>query len=99
MFTYQKNFYCRMFEVGKLNIHYYCTTSLEASAIGIENFTFNPKYNQKYLHRIPYIFSHKAAKLSDVKKLIDKILKKKTKIKKIKISKNIYIILIQNILT
>ncbi len=62
---------------AKLNIHYYCTTSLEASALGIENFTFNPKYNQKYLHRIPYIFSHKAARLSNAKKSIDKILKKK----------------------
>ena len=45
----------------------------------------------KNTFRIPYIFSHKAARLSDAKKLIDKILKKKTKIKKNKdIEKYIY---------
>ena len=67
---------------SKLNIHYYCTTSLEASALGIENLAFKSNYNNKYFLNIPYLLSHKINSLSKVKKLVDKVLKKKIKTKK-----------------
>ena len=76
---------------SKLNIHYYCTTSLEASAMGIENLAFRSNFNDKYFVNTPYLFSHKFESLGGVEKYIKKILKKKNKIKKKKnIEKYIY---------
>ena len=51
---------------SKLNIHYYCTTSLEASAMGVENLAFNPDINEKYFRTIPYLFSHKINSLNKI---------------------------------
>lgn len=76
---------------SKLNIHYYCTTSLEASAMGIENLAFKSNFNDKYFVNTPYLFSHKFESLGEVEKFIKKIFKKKNKIKKKKhIEKYIY---------
>ena len=67
---------------SKLNIHYYCTTSLEASAMGVENLAFNPDINEKYFRTIPYLFSHKINSLNKIEQFINKVLKKKIKTKK-----------------
>jgi surface carbohydrate biosynthesis protein len=77
---------------SKLNIHYYCTTSLEASAMGIENLAFRSTFNKKYLVNIPYLMSHKIHNLDDVKKLVTMMLKNKDKNKKKnkEIEKHIY---------
>lgn len=76
---------------SKLHIHYYCTTSLEAGAMGVENLAFKQGYNSKYFIDIPYIFSHKIDNLTEVKKLVNKVLKNKINTKKNKeIEKYIY---------
>jgi surface carbohydrate biosynthesis protein len=76
---------------SKLNIHYYCTTSLEASAMGVENLAFKPDFNSKNFVNIPYLFSNKIDSLHDVEKFVKKILKKKNKIKRNKkIENHIY---------
>lgn len=64
---------------SKLNIHYYCTTSLEASAMGVENLAYNSDFNNKYFRKIPYLFSHKINKLSETEEFIKKILKRNIK--------------------
>lgn len=64
---------------AKLNIHYYCTTSLEASAMGIENLAYNSDFNNKYFRKTPYLFSHKINTLNEAEKFIKKILKKDIK--------------------
>jgi surface carbohydrate biosynthesis protein len=76
---------------SRLNIHYYCTTSLEASAMGIQNLAYKPDFDKNNFVKIPYLFSHKISNLKDVEKFIQKILKKKNNIKKKKqIEKYIY---------
>ena len=83
---------------AKLNIHYYCTTSLEASAMGIENLAYNSDFNNKYFRKTPYLFSHKINTLNEAEKFIKKILKKNIKKKKtLKMLRIIFIIFMKKI--
>ena len=76
---------------SKLNIHYYCTTSLEASAMGIQNLAYKSDFDNKNFVKIPYLFSQKIDNLRDVEKFIKNLLKKKSNLKRNKqIEKYIY---------